>query len=61
MVRYIMEGMGMCDVIERYLVNAGSVRKSSKENWEADIDPLQIQFNDQPNTDRLYYLHSSKY
>lgn len=56
-----MEGMGMCDVIERYLVNAGSVRKSSKENWEADIDPLQIQFNDQPNTDRLYYLHSSKY
>jgi len=32
--------MGMSDVTGRCLVNVGSVRKSSKENWEADIDLL---------------------
>lgn len=54
MVGYILSGMGMCDVIERCLVNVGSVRKSSGEYWEADIDLLQIQSNDQQNTDIIY-------
>lgn len=45
------EILGKCELRE----------KSFKENWEADIDLLQIQCNDQPNTDRLHYLQSSKY
>lgn len=43
MVGYKLWGMGMRDVIERYLVNVGSERKSSGENWVADIDLLQKQ------------------
>lgn len=54
MVGLTLEGTGMCDAMERdRLVNVGSVRKSSKENWEADL--LQIQCNDQSHTDCIIY------